>query len=197
MRIIIACLIGLMALPLPAPAGQGPDFSDRPLVGHPLRFTSEAGAVFRPRTLIVITRTVTVAAALPATATDAYSQDRVDLSGTPFLGQFFRPRLSPADAARDGIPAGPLFRFGDTLVLDSRAASVPIDGLDLVLTADFPRDGLVSYHLDAPRFTATALPQDLGERAGSAFVLDGRLVLAGQDGGAPIRSWSRIFGAKP
>lgn len=197
MRIITACLIGLMALPLPAHAGQGPDFSDRPLVGHPLRFTSDAGAVFRPRTLIVITRTVTVAAALPATATDAYYQDHVDLSGTPYLGQFFRPRLAPSDAARDGIPAGPLFRFGDTLVLDSRAASVPIDGLDLVLTADFPRDGLVSYHIDAPRFTATAMPKDLGERAGSAFVLNGRLVLAGQDGGAPISSWSRIFGARP
>jgi len=197
MRMITACLIGLMALPLPASGGQGPDFSDRPMIGHPLRFTSDAGAVFRPRALVVITPTETLRADLPATAIDAYSQDRLDFSDTPLVGQFFRPRIAPTDAARDGIPAGPLFRTGDTLVLDTRAAAVPVTGLGLVLTADFPRDGLISYHVAAPRFAPAATPANLGERAGSAFVVDGRLVLAGQDGGAPISSWSKIFGTRP
>lgn len=194
MRLLTVCLLGLMALPLPAAAGQGPDFSDRPMVGHPLRFTSDSGAVFRPRALVVITPTETLRADLPSTADDAYSQDRLDLSGAPALGQFFRPRLAPTDAARDGIPAGPLFRTGDTLVLDTRAAAVPVTGLGLVLTADFPRDGLIAYHLAAPRFAPAATPANLGERAGSAYVLGNRLVLAGQDGGAPISSWSKIFG---
>jgi hypothetical protein len=88
-----------------ATAGEGPDFNDRPSVGHPLRFTDARGNVFRPRTLIVLIRSGTLAAPLPATTDNATSEDHLDLSGTPLVGQFFRRRLAPSDAAREAAMA--------------------------------------------------------------------------------------------
>lgn len=193
---LLLCLLGLLALPVSAAAGEGPDFSDRPTVGQPLRFTDASGDVFRPRVLIVITGAGALRAELPAAVNDARSEEHLDLSGAPLLGRFFRPRLAPGDAARDGLPAGPLVRVGATLVLDTRPATLPIDGLDVVLTANFPRDGAVSYRLGAPRYTPAAIPDSPGEPAGTGYILDGLLVLAGTGRGPLITDWSEVAGAR-
>jgi hypothetical protein len=185
-----------------ATAGEGPDFNDRPSVGHPLRFTDARGNVFRPRTLIMLTRSGTLAAPLPATTDNAASEDHLDFSGSPLIGQFFRRRLAPSDAAREGAPVGPVFRHGDTLVLDARSATVALTGRALILTAEFPRDGAISYHLGRPGFAPGALPRDVGSAdgsaagipAGTAYLVDDALVLAGDGRGPLITDWGKLLG---
>jgi hypothetical protein len=183
--------------PVSATAGEGPDFNDRPSVGHPLRFTDARGHVFRPRTLIVLTRSGTLAASLPATTDNAASEDHLDLSGSPLIGQFFRRRLAPSDAVREGTPVGPVFRHGDTLVLDARAATAALTGRALILTAEFPRDGAISYHLGPISFAPSTPPASNGisdgTPAGTAYLVDGALVLAGGGGGPLITDWGKLL----
>ena len=198
MRIAGLALAALLALPGLAPAGEGPDFGDRPTVGQPLRYTDARGNVFRPRTLIMITRSGTLAATLPAATNNAASEEHLDLSASPLIGQVFRRRLAPSDAAREGTALGPVFRTGDTLVLDARGATATLIGRALVLTANFPRDGAVSYHLGQPDFAPGTLPgadrTPGGTPAGTAYLVDGTLVLAGEGRGPLITDWSKIFG---
>jgi hypothetical protein len=201
MRHLVLTLALLLVLPGFAPgsatAGEGPDFNDRPSVGHPLRFTDARGHVFRPLTLIMLTRSGTLAAPLPATTDNAASEEHLDFSGSPLVGQFFRRRLAPSDAAREGTPVGPVFRHGDILVLDARAATAALTGRALILTAEFPRDGAISYHLGRPGFAPGALPHDVGSTAGvpagTAYLVDGALVLAGDGRGPLITDWGKLL----
>jgi hypothetical protein len=198
MRHLILTLALLLVLPGFSPgsatAGEGPDFNDRPSVGHPLRFTDARGNVFRPRTLIVLIRSGTLAAPLPATTDNATSEDHLDLSGTPLVGQFFRRRLAPSDAAREGLLLGPVVRIGDALVLDAHAATATLTGRTLVLTANFPRDGAIRYHVGRLDFSPGTPPGRDGTPAGTAYLIDGTLVLAGTESGALITDWRKILG---
>jgi hypothetical protein len=193
MRRIILTLALLLAMPGYAAAGEGPDFSDRPTVGQPLRFTDARGNVFRPRTLILVTRSGTLAASFPAATNNAASEEHLDFSGFPLIGQFFRRRLAPSDAAREGTPVGPVFRHGNTLILVARAATEPLDGRAVVLTANFPLDGAVSYRLGPLRFAPSADSASDGTPAGAAYLLDGTLVLAGDGGGPLITDWGKLL----
>lgn len=182
----------LLALAVPAAAGKGPDFNDRPGVGHPLRFTDGAGHVFQPSRLVVLTDAGIFGTRFPDAVNDARSEEHVDLSGSPAFGKYFRRRLAPVDAARDGLPVGPLYRVGGTLVLDARGTALPLQRLALVLTAEFPRDGAVSYRLGRPGFAAATMPGRAGVPAGGAYLLDGALVLTGAGRGQMITDWGKV-----
>ncbi len=193
MRSLLTALAALLILAGPAPASERPDFSDRPGVGHPLRFTDASENVFRPRQLVVVTPSGAVSARLPATAPDTRSENRLDLSGTPIIGGLFRNRLAPNDASREGIPLGPITRFGDTLVVDARGTTVSPGSLDVILTANFPRDGAVSYRLGRLTFTPAESPSGNGRDAGAAYQVGSTLVLAGPGWGTAITDWNAFF----
>ncbi len=187
---LILGLAILSTLAAPARPDGPPRFEDRPGVGHPLRFTDAAENVFRPRQLVVVTPSGTVAARLPSTAPDARSEERLDLSGTPLIGNLFRRRLAPHDAAREGTPVGPVTRFGDTLVVNAGQTAISPGSLRIVLTANFPRDGAVSFRLGQLRFNPAEAPAGTGRDAGSAYLLDGTMVLAGPGYGPRITDWN-------
>ena len=193
MRIIIAALALLLALPAHGGAGEGPNFRDRPTVGQQLRFTDLRGHSFRPRALYIVARSGTSVARLPEAINNASSEDHLDLSGTPLVGQLFRDRISPSDAAREGQPVGPVYRLGDALVLDARETATPIDTGDLVLTATLPRDGTVRYPLGRLDFRPGTLPGGTGTAAGTAYMLHGMLVLAAEGRSPLITDWSKAF----
>jgi hypothetical protein len=138
MRRIIPALALLLALTGPGSAGEGPGFYDRPAVGQPLRYTDARGNVFRPRSLVIVAATSTLAAPLPASTSYAASEEHLDLSASPLIGQYFRRRLAPGDAAREGTPVGRVYRLGGALVLDARQFTEPLGGRAVVLTANFP-----------------------------------------------------------
>jgi hypothetical protein len=194
MRIVIAALALLLVLPAPGGAGEPSRFDDRPTVGQPIRFTDLRGNVFQPRALLLLTRSGTLRARLPDATDNAVSEEHVDLSGSPVIGQLFRGRLAPADAAREGTSVGPVYRHGDALVLDARQTAAALDGRDLILTAIFPGDGAVSYRLGQLRFAPGNPPGAAGTPAGTGYLVDGALVLAGEDRARPITDWSRFFG---
>lgn len=191
MRLALALVCALIAAP--ASAGDGPPgFADRPAVGHQLRFTDAAGHVFRPERLVILGPAGARAAPLPATS-DARSEEHVDLSGLPLIGHLFRDRLAPGDARRAGTYVGPLTRQGATLVLDAGAAAASLEGRRLVLTANFPRDGAVSYRLGPRRFAAAAPPAGPGRPAGGAWLVGEILVLAGPGRDPLIDDWGQVF----
>jgi hypothetical protein len=194
MRSVVIALALLLALPAHGGAGEPPDFSDRPTVGHPLRFTDARGHVFRPRTLYLMTRSGTLVARLPATSDNATSEDHLDFSGTPLIGHLFRDRIAPSDAARDGTPIGQVFRLGDALVLDARETTEPLGGRTIILTANFPRDGTIRYDLGRLAFAPGDMPGGTGRAAGAGYLLNGALVLAGDGRGPLITDWSKVFG---
>jgi hypothetical protein len=194
MRIVIVALALLLTLPAHGGAGEGPDFSDRPTVGQMIRFTDARGNVFRPRALYIATRSGTLATRLPATTDNATSQEHLDLTGTPLVGQLFRGRLAPSDAAREGIPIGPLLRVGDAIVLDARNATMLLDSRAVFLTANFPRDGAILYDLGLLHFSPRNMPGGTGTPAGKAYFLDGAVVLAGEGREPLITDWSKILG---
>jgi hypothetical protein len=193
MRFVIAALVLLLALPAHG-AGDRPGFSDRPGVGQQVRFTDLRGNVFQPRALFVGSRSGTMRARLPAATSNAESEDHLDLSGAPVIGQFFRGRLAPADAAREGTLAGPVYRLGDALVIDTRDTAVPLEGRELVLTAKFPGDGVVSYRLGRLPFAPGTLPGGTGRPAGTGYLVNGALVLAASGRDPLITDWSKVFG---
>jgi len=187
---LILALALVSALAAPVRSDGPPTFEDRPGVGRPLRFTDAAENVFRPRQLVVVTPSGTYAARLPSTAPDARSEERLDFSGTPLIGHLFRRRLAPHDAAREGMPVGPVSRFGDTLVVNAGQTSISPGSLRIVLTANFPRDGAVSFRLGQLRFNPAEAPSGAGHDAGAAYLLDGTMVLAGPGFGPRITDWN-------
>jgi hypothetical protein len=171
MRFLVLAFAALLLLPAAAGAGQAPTFRDRPSVGQPVRYTDAAGNVFQPRSLIVLTAKGAFATPIPAATNSAYYEDRLDLSGIPLIGHLFAPRLAPSDAARDGLPLGPVRRFGETLVLDARNQLLPPGPLSLVLTANFPREGAVSFNLGPVDFALVVAPEGAGQGAGAAYLV--------------------------
>lgn len=181
---ILALMLGALLAGLLPPQGRAdgdglPTFEDRPQVGQPVRFTDAAGHVFRPGRLVILTPQGARAASLPATTDQARSEEHVDLSGLPLIGHLFRDRLAPGDAPRRGVAVGPVTRVGDTLVLDARRSAVALAPRDLVLTVNLPRHGAVSYRLGRPVFAPAQAPAEAGRPAGTAWLVDGVLVLAG------------------
>lgn len=197
MRILALMLGALLAGLLPPQAradGDGlPTFEDRPQVGQPVRFTDAAGHVFRPERLVILTPQGARAASLPSTTNRARSEERVDLSGLPLIGHLFRDRLAPGDAPRRGVEVGPLARLGDTLVLDARRSPVALAPRDLVLAVNLPRHGAVSYRLGRPVFAPAQTPAEAGRPAGTAWLVNGVLVLAGPGYGPAVDGLERML----
>lgn len=159
----------------------------------PLSFRSERGGRFQPDRIVLLTAEGSRWAVLPSHVRTR-SADHLDLSGMPGFGQFFQQRIAPQDAERKGTPVGVVSRIGDTLVVDARATGVPVADRPLVLATDLPRFGGVTFEVGLPRWQPGQPPGAAGPRVGSAWLLDGRLVLA-SDGGRPlITDWSRPFG---
>ena len=187
-------LLCLLALPAFAGDGEGPvRFDDRPTVGQPLKFTDVAGNTYRPRRLVLLTPAGALAAPLPRAADDARSGERVDLSGLPLIGDLFHDRLAPGDAALEGDLVGPLYRIGATLILDATGSGAALAGRNVVLTANFPGDGAISYRLGRLRFAPADAPSGIGTRAGAGYLVAGALVLAGEGRGPLIDDWRRFF----
>jgi hypothetical protein len=194
MRLVLIALACLLALPAVARDGEGPvRFDDRPTVGHPLRFTDLAGNVYHPEWLVLLTPAGALAAPLPDTSNDARSEERIDLSGLPLIGDLFYRRLATGDAALQGMLLGPLSRFGNTLVLDARTSGTSLTGRDVVLTANFPGEGAISYRLGRLRFAPAELPPGTGVQAGAGYLVRGALVLTGEGREPLIDDWRRFF----
>jgi len=194
MRIAIFCLACLLALPALARDDSVPrDFGDRPAVSYPLRFTDLAGNVFHPEWLVMLTPAGALAAPLPDTSSDARSEERVDLSGLPLIGNLFYHRLAPGDAALQGELVGPLFRIGAMLIIDTTGPGASPAGHDVMLTANLPNDGAVSYRLGQLRFAPAETPAGTRTPAGAAYLVAGTLVLAAEGGGPLIEDWRRFF----
>ena len=193
--LLIAILLGALVASPGYAAGDGPpSFRDRPQVGQPVRFTDAAGHVFRPERLVILTPQGAQAAALPETTNRARSEDHLDLSGLPLIGHVFRDRLAPGDARQRGVAIGPLSRMGETLVLDARESPLAIDPRQIILSANSPRDGAVSYPLGRLRFATVAPPTGTGRPAGTAWMVDGKLVLAGPGYGPAIEDLEGAVG---
>ncbi len=194
MRLVPIALACLLALPAVARDGEGPvRFDDRPTVGHPLRFTDLAGNVYHPEWLVLLTPAGALAAPLPDTSDDARSEERIDLSGLPLIGDLFYRRLAAGDAALQGMLLGPLSRFGVTLVLDARTSGASLTGRDVVLTANFPGEGAISYRLGRLRFAPAERPPGTGVKVGAGYLVRGALVLAGEGREPLIDDWRRFF----
>lgn len=180
MPLALGVLLGALLAPLAHAGGDGPPrFEDRPRVGQPVRFTDAAGHVFRPDRLVVSSPDAVRAAPIPTTINGARSEEHVDLSGLPLIGHLFRERVAPGDARRGGIRVGPLTRLGSALVLDAREPPVAVEAREIVLTANFPRDGAVSYPLGRLAFAPAQVPSGTGRPAGTAWLIGDVLVLTG------------------
>lgn len=194
-NLIIAVLLGALVTSPAYADGEGPPtFEDRPQVGQPVRFTDAAGHVFRPERLMILSPDGARTAKLPATTNRARSEERLDLSGLPLIGHVFRDRLAPGDTRRRGVLVGPLSRVGDTLVLDARESPVAIEPRQVVLTANFPRDGAVSFRLKGLRFSPVAPITGMGRSAGTAWLVGDTLVLAGAGYGPAIQDLEGAIG---
>lgn len=194
--LIIAVLLGALVTSPTHADGEGPpSFRDRPQVGQPVRFTDAAGHVFQPERLVIVTPHGAQAAPLPATTRSTRSEEHLDLSGLPLIGHVFRRRLAPGDARQRGVQVGPLSRMGESLVLDARESPVAIDSREIILTANFPRDGAVSYRLGALRFAPVSEPGEVvGRPAGTAWLVGEVLVLAGPGYGPGIENLEAVIG---
>lgn len=194
-NLIIAVLLGALVTSPAYADGEGPPtFEDRPQVGQPVRFTDATGHVFRPDRLVILAPDGAHAAKLPASTYRARSEERIDLSALPLIGHVFRDRVAPGDAKRRGVFAGLLSRVGDTLVLDAREARIDPRPREIILTANFPRHGTVSYRLGGLSFATAAPPTGTGRSAGTAWMIDGTLVLAGPGYGPGIEDLEGIIG---
>jgi hypothetical protein len=194
LRIMLGILLGIVLLSVAYAGGEGPpSFEDRPQVGQPVRFTDAAGHVFQPERSVILTPKGARAAKLPATADRARSEQHLDLSRMPLIGHVFRDRLASGDAQHRGVQVGSLTRVGDTLVLDARKSPVPVEARDLVLTANFPRDGAVSYRLGLA-FAPVAAPAGTGRPAGTAWLIGDILVLVGVGYGPAIEDLEGTIG---
>ena len=183
-----ACLAAL-----PAGASERDSLLDeRPGIGEPLRFRDAHGGAFRPRALIVSGPSGALAAELPSGARSAVSENRVDLSGTPLVGPLFRETLDVA-SVREAPLVGPVYRVGDTLVVDATQAAAgdpaALARRHVALSTNLPRIGAVSYRLGPLVWSATGDAEPAGTPIGSAHLVDGVLVLASQ-GGEP--AWPSI-----
>lgn len=178
--LIIAVLLGALATSPGYADGDGPpSFRDRPQVGQPVRFTDANGNVFQPERLVILTPRGAQAAVLPATTSRARSEEHLDLSGLPLIGHVFQDRLAPGDARQRGVRVGSLTRVGETLVLDARESPVAVEPREIILTANFPRDGAVSYRLAGLHFTPVNPVTGTARAAGTAWLVEDTLVLAG------------------
>lgn len=180
----------LLAVAGPLSAGERQSgLAERPSVGEPLRFRDASGGAFRPTGLVVVTPGGALRAALPEAALEARSEDRVDLSEVPLIGGLFRSTLSPGDA-RTGTPLGPVYRVGDLLVVEASSPQPEIDGRAVVLAANLPTLGAVSYEVGRLSYRSGATAPRTGSAAiGSAYLVGNRLVIAA-DGGGP--AWSSV-----
>lgn len=193
-KLILTLLMALVALP--ATAGDRPrGIEDRPGVGEPLRFRDASGGAFRPTELVMVVPGGTLRAPLPASVATAQNEDRMDLSETPLLGELFRETISPVDA-RGGEVVGPVYRFGSHLVVDAAGSAPDLTRRAVVLSADLPRLGSVSYRLGRLDFRDDgrgATPG--GAQLGTAYLVDGRLVIASEGGEPAWGSVNEIFQA--
>jgi hypothetical protein len=183
-----ACLAAL-----PAWASDRDSLLDeRPGIGEPLRFRDAHGGAFRPRALIVRGPSGAFAAELPSGARSAVSENRVDLSGVPLVGPLFRETLDVA-SVREGALVGPVYRVGDTLVVDAGQASAgqlaDFGRRHVALSTNLPRIGAVSYRLGRLGWTPVGVPTPAGAPIGTAHLVNGALVLVSQ-GGEP--AWPSI-----
>lgn len=188
--LIPAALAALIAVPALAGEGREHGLWDRPTVGEPLRFQSANGGSFRPRALVIQTGAGASVARLPATSDDARSEDRVDLSGTALIGGLFQERLA-ADDARAGDLVGPVYRSGDTLIVDAGGWAGQVTGLPVTFATHTPQTGPVSYRLGRLSFAPAQAPGN-GGPIGQAYVLNGQLVIASPGNGAP--GLDKLFG---
>ncbi len=188
-----ACLSVLPALTLPAAASGGRDsfLGERPGFDEPLRFRTESGGAFRPRAIIVTGASSAIAAKLPRAA-DAQSEDRVDLHGAPLVGPLFRGTLDVA-TVRQGALVGPVYRVGDTLVVDAGAAPAGLQSRPVTIATNIPRYGAVSYALGLLHWTPVTRPTDAGVRVGTAHLVNGALVLASEGGEPAYPSVEALF----
>jgi hypothetical protein len=187
--IAAACLA---ALPAAASDERGSFLEERSGYDEPLRFRAENGGAFRPRAVVIAGAGGALAARLPGAA-NAMSENRVDLSNTPALGPLFRPTLDVA-SVREGALVGPVYRVGDTLVIDAGvidagAASAGIANRRVAISTNIPRYGAVSYQLGRLDWAPVAAPAVAGEPIGSAHIVGRTLVLASR-GGEP--AWPSV-----
>ena len=183
-------LAGLISLPMPVAAGERDrGIDDRPGVGQPLRFRDALGGAFQPTELVIVIPGGAVRAPLPEAALHARSEDRVDLSDTPLVGGLFQETLNPDDASA-GTAIGPVYRRGDRLIVDAGGTSPEVQASPVVLTSNLPRLGAVSYTVGPLEYRkgGGVLRTD-SDPIGTAYLLDGRFVIAAE-GGSP--AWPSV-----
>lgn len=191
-KIVLAMLaFGLIA----SPAGADDPRQRLGAAGaEPLRFRAANGGAFAPLRVVLATGDAALARDLPDTAR-ARSEDRIDFSGLEGVGGLFAPRLAPGDAAQ-GVRLGPVRRVGGTLVVHlgplAAAALAQVTGAPLVLTADLPRLGTVSYALGRAGWQPAEAPAG-GEIVGTAWLAEGSLVVAAAGAGPLIDDWGALF----
>jgi hypothetical protein len=183
------CFAAAVLAAQPAPGGERDSFLDeRPGIGEPLRFRDALGGAFRPRTLILRGADGALAARLPSGARSARSEDRVDLSSAPLVGPLFRGTLDVA-TVRQAALVGPVYRVGDTLVVDAATAPSELAKRQVAFSTNLPQVGAVSYGVGPLDWTPVAAPAPAGGPIGSAHLVGGALVLASQ-GGEP--AWPSV-----
>ena len=126
----------------------------------------------------------------------ARSENRVDLSSAPLVGPLFARTLDVA-SVRQGTLVGPVYRLGDTLVVDATRAAPQLAGdlarRHVALSTNLPRIGAVSYRLGRLDWTAVRTAPPAGAPIGSAHLVGGALVLASQGGEPAWPSLEAMF----
>jgi hypothetical protein len=101
------------------------------------------------------------------------------------LGPLFRETLDVA-TVREGALVGPVFRVGDTLVVDATQAPATLSRElarhHVLLSTNLPRIGAVSYRLGRLGWTPAAAPARSVDPIGSAHLVGDMLVLASHGG---------------
>lgn len=160
---------------------------------EPILFGDGDGGGFAVADVVVLAGDGTRSAVLPPFPPSPVSEERVDLSGTPLLGQVFKQRFGPADIEDNGLPLGPVYRSGDVLIVDLRRQEQPFQAVPVVLSSEIDGLGAISYRLGRLDFVETASPQGTGRQIGFAYLLGSTLALVADGERPAIRDLSRPF----
>ncbi|MEM6549106.1 MAG: hypothetical protein AAF713_15330 [Pseudomonadota bacterium] len=155
---------------------------------EPILFGDGRGSAFDVAGITVTGAEGARRAVLPQYPPSPVSEERVDISGTPVLGEVFKERLGPADIEDQGLPIGAVYRDGNTLRVDLGAQTLPERGRRFVLSSEIDRLGAISYRLGALLLRAVEARPIGGERIGYAYLLRDTIALVADGNRPPVRN---------
>jgi len=180
----VLTLLAMLSMSAGQPSFANEDrdpFSGGATVSLPLLFASANGGTFRPKGLVIETRSGSYSVAFPNRGFDARSDDRAALSGLPLIGGLFRPGLTPSNAER----LGEVWRSGDMLYVKAQDWPGELVNAPVTLATWTPRFGRISYRLGRQDYRLTGSKTVAGAILGTALLVNGQVVIASNGSDIP------------